>query len=146
LDLLYKAGFDPEGLPTFFDRLKELEKQHGSVPTFVSTHPASDDRAKTLRQMIKKRGKAKIVALKVSWKEVKSSPCNPIRFTLPDKDVGEVPPLGPGGPNQPPTKGPGVDPNQPPTGPGRQPGLPKPNTPPNQPPSDPHTGEGGGGS
>jgi len=53
---LYDAGIDPNGLPSFFDKLIALEKGGGSsaVEKYFSTHPATPDRAASTRAQIAK--------------------------------------------------------------------------------------------
>ncbi|MEE2729960.1 MAG: M48 family metallopeptidase [Pseudomonadota bacterium] len=65
LALLHRAAIDPEGLITFFEKLREQEQKHlqdtagednrEAVETtlqFLSTHPATDKRIKHLRERI----------------------------------------------------------------------------------------------
>lgn len=48
------AGYDPDGLARFFQKLLKL--QRGSAPPeFLSSHPATDDRIRDVRAAIKKR-------------------------------------------------------------------------------------------
>jgi predicted Zn-dependent protease len=49
---LMKAGIDPRGMATFFDTLKEEEGAAGAIPAFLSTHPATEERAARLRGLI----------------------------------------------------------------------------------------------
>ena len=49
-DALVAAGIDPAGMPTFFNTLSQ--KAGGQVPAFLSTHPASEDRDRELRQRL----------------------------------------------------------------------------------------------
>jgi Zn-dependent protease with chaperone function len=56
-EFLQQAQIDPHGLIQFFKRLKEQELGQGrlgSVLTLLSTHPASDDRVLTLRDLLAK--------------------------------------------------------------------------------------------
>lgn len=52
LQISHDAGYDPDGLARFFQKLL---KQGGSPPEFLSSHPATDDRIKDVRAAIKKR-------------------------------------------------------------------------------------------
>ena len=65
LSLLHRAAIDPEGLVTFFEKLRALEQEKmqemageensetvESTLQFLSTHPATDDRIENLRQRI----------------------------------------------------------------------------------------------
>ena len=48
--IMYNAGFNPQAMVTFFDKLK---KQGGSsMPQFLSDHPDPGDRAQTIRKVI----------------------------------------------------------------------------------------------
>jgi predicted Zn-dependent protease len=47
--LLQRAGIDARGMQRFFDRLAE---QSGEVPGFLSTHPASRERAERIREQV----------------------------------------------------------------------------------------------
>lgn len=49
-DALVAAGIDPAGMPAFFRTLNE--RAEGPVPVFLSTHPASADRDRELRQRL----------------------------------------------------------------------------------------------
>lgn len=49
LDLLRKAGYAPSAMVNFMEK---LQKKGGSVPSFLSTHPAVDDRINALKQAI----------------------------------------------------------------------------------------------
>lgn len=50
VDVLPKAGYDPNGLPTFFET---LQAESGSrVPSFLSSHPAPADRLEATRAAI----------------------------------------------------------------------------------------------
>ena len=65
LSLLHRTAIDPEGLVTFFEKLRALEQEKmqemageensetvESTLQFLSTHPATDDRIENLRQRI----------------------------------------------------------------------------------------------
>jgi predicted Zn-dependent protease len=49
LDTLTKAGYAPSAMVSFMEKLL---KARGSVPTFLSSHPATSDRIKGLQQAI----------------------------------------------------------------------------------------------
>lgn len=49
LDTLKKAGYAPSAMLSFMEKLL---KSRGSVPTFLSTHPATSDRISALKQAI----------------------------------------------------------------------------------------------
>lgn len=50
VEALPRAGYDPSGLPTFFETL--IAEGGGRVPTFLSSHPAPADRLETTRALI----------------------------------------------------------------------------------------------
>jgi len=49
-DALVSAGIDPAGMPAFFETL--ARSGGGQVPAFLSTHPASEERNRELRQRL----------------------------------------------------------------------------------------------
>ena len=51
VQVMFKAGYDPRGLATFFETLKE-KKGGRSVPAFLSSHPATSARIANTRRMI----------------------------------------------------------------------------------------------
>ncbi len=51
VEVLPKAGFHPNGLVTFFSTLKN-QGGGGNVPAFLSSHPTTDERIESVRQMI----------------------------------------------------------------------------------------------
>lgn len=74
-----KAGWNPKGLITFFEKLKE--QQGGDTPralTFLSTHPATGDRISNLQQYIRKNrlsgGTANVGNLSAIQAKIKSTP------------------------------------------------------------------------
>jgi predicted Zn-dependent protease len=50
----YKAGYNPEGFVTFFEKLEKMEKKSGggNIPSFFSTHPSTPDRIKKVKDEI----------------------------------------------------------------------------------------------
>jgi beta-barrel assembly-enhancing protease len=45
MKILYDSGFDPASAPNFFERIQRItHNYHNSAPTFLSTHPATNDR------------------------------------------------------------------------------------------------------
>ena len=87
--LLYRAGIDPRGLPKFFDRLAEKEKNMSeaerSLLPLLSTHPPSKERKKRLMRYIKKRGLPEKMRPLTGFAEIKDK-CDPMSLTDPDKD------------------------------------------------------------
>lgn len=49
-----KAGYDPEGLIRFFDKLKAKEGDTGGIAAYFQTHPATGDRIKRAQDEIRK--------------------------------------------------------------------------------------------
>jgi predicted Zn-dependent protease len=55
LQYLYKAGYDPTELVSFFERIESMEKNKpGTLAKFFSTHPMTDDRIKKSQKEIDK--------------------------------------------------------------------------------------------
>jgi predicted Zn-dependent protease len=53
LQYMYKAGYDPNALITFFEKVEAEEKrQPGKVPKVFSTHPPTPDRVKAIQKEI----------------------------------------------------------------------------------------------
>lgn len=55
LNLMYKAGYDPQAAVRFWQKMMKLSK--GSPPEFLSTHPASSKRVEKMQENIPKLGK-----------------------------------------------------------------------------------------
>ncbi|MBM9546232.1 M48 family metallopeptidase [Leptospira sp. 201903074] len=93
IEYLRNQNLSPSGLLTFFQRMQELEKEIAeseknpsdtnakddqvitkSLTDFLSTHPATDERMKTLATLIEsgKKGTIKKVVSDKTWKEVQS--------------------------------------------------------------------------
>ena len=54
---LLSAGYDPEGLLTFFEKIGEFEARPGSdLDALMASHPATDERIERLRQKIAQAG------------------------------------------------------------------------------------------
>ncbi|HPY40737.1 MAG TPA: hypothetical protein PLM98_09475, partial [Thiolinea sp.] len=66
-----------EGLITFFDKLAKEEQDSGSIPIFLSTHPASDKRRNTLEEAVKKQGSWTTTPLNYDWKAVQAAAARP---------------------------------------------------------------------
>ena len=45
MQLLVRSGFDPYGMPGFFEQLQNATKYYGRPPEFLSTHPLTDSRS-----------------------------------------------------------------------------------------------------
>ncbi|PKA13155.1 peptidase M48 [Leptospira meyeri] len=93
IEYLKNQNLSPSGLLTFFKRMSELEKEitksnknppetnakddqvvTSSITDFLSTHPATDERMKTLEKLIQsgKKGSVKKIVSDQTWKEVQS--------------------------------------------------------------------------
>lgn len=55
LEFIQNAGFSADGMVSFFEKLAAESNILEKSLTFLSTHPASDDRAATLKELIKKK-------------------------------------------------------------------------------------------
>ena len=69
-DTLVAAGLPPEGMARFFDR---LNKKSGAAPSFLSTHPASADRAAAIRKRAEALKSLPGQPLDIDWGKVKAS-------------------------------------------------------------------------
>jgi|GEM_PF-2398855 len=74
LKLLKKTGISPKGFKEFLLRIKKLHKgkEAGGVLKFLSTHPATDDRIKTLDKIVRKAGPYQVSLLKTDWTKLQS--------------------------------------------------------------------------
>jgi predicted Zn-dependent protease len=68
VELLQKARLPATGLQSFFDMLAQ---ERGSVPSFLSTHPAGKERSATLQRLIEERGQWEIELLVIDWEAVR---------------------------------------------------------------------------
>jgi len=68
---LKQAGIAPQGMVSFFDKLR---RQVGAAPpALLSTHPASEDRMQALKGMIEEIGSWQSQPLPYDWKAVKAA-------------------------------------------------------------------------
>lgn len=68
---LKQAGIAPQGMVSFFDKLR---KQEGAAPpALLSTHPASQERMQALKGMIEEIGSWRSQPLPYDWKAVKAA-------------------------------------------------------------------------
>ena len=59
VDIVRAAGYDPEGIATFFEELLDQQRtQPGGVEQWFSTHPTSDERVRNTRALIAAAGPA----------------------------------------------------------------------------------------
>jgi beta-barrel assembly-enhancing protease len=70
LDLLQRARLPGEGLVRFFD---VLQRQGGTPPALLSSHPPSRERSEQLAAEIARRGAWPVEALAVDWAAVKAA-------------------------------------------------------------------------
>jgi len=83
IDLVRRAGLDPTGLERLMGELAADEGALGSALSFVSTHPASAERAESLAEIRRAWGPTTFSPLVVDWGAAKAS-CAPIRVADPD--------------------------------------------------------------
>jgi hypothetical protein len=68
---LQRAKISPQGMVTFFQK---LEKEHGSsAPAWISSHPATSERIKTIQTLIKESPCADCRSLTYDWSAVKKA-------------------------------------------------------------------------
>ncbi len=84
MELIYKAGLEPSGLMRFMEILSKEEGFAGSIPTILSTHPASDDRAAELEALVRSWGQPVVRPLAADWSAVKGE-CAPVHIQDPDQ-------------------------------------------------------------
>lgn len=69
-DTLVAAGISTEGMASFFDRLAATA---GAAPSFLSTHPSSEDRAAAIRKRTQSLTVPNPEPLAIDWKAVQAS-------------------------------------------------------------------------
>ena len=52
LKFAYNAGYDPYGMPRFFQKLETIEKDEGSMPAWAADHPITKNRITRANQLI----------------------------------------------------------------------------------------------
>jgi len=57
---LAKAGFDPRGMPQFFERLQNASRYRGNIQEFLSTHPVNSSRIADSRNRAEQYPTAKV--------------------------------------------------------------------------------------
>ncbi|MBM4370835.1 MAG: M48 family metallopeptidase [Deltaproteobacteria bacterium] len=99
LELLYDAGLDPEGLPDFFRELLEKEAELGAaLPSFLSSHPETEERIRVLQGEIQRRGEpAGGAPLTLDWKAAVAT-CDPVASSDPERTARELGAASPGAP------------------------------------------------
>ena len=68
IELLQNARLPATGLQSFFNMLAQ---ERGSVPSFLSTHPADKERSATLQRLIAERGQWTVEPLVIDWDAVR---------------------------------------------------------------------------
>lgn len=71
LDALHRAGIAPQGLASFFEKL--AKEEGADIPSFLSTHPASDQRSEVLKKAIEQREGWTNIALPYDWTQVQAA-------------------------------------------------------------------------
>ena len=56
IDYMVRAGYDPEGMARFFERISSANPVPGEIPAYLYSHPAADERKRTTRLMIEREG------------------------------------------------------------------------------------------
>ena len=77
VEYLQKAGINPEAFAVFMDRLAAKEKGNPAPPVWLSTHPASPERASQIRQLAQKNQEHRSYRPSLSasdWAALKYSP------------------------------------------------------------------------
>jgi predicted Zn-dependent protease len=54
VETLIRAGYDPDGMVSFFHTLKKESEAGMQLPQFLSSHPATDERIASVRAMIQR--------------------------------------------------------------------------------------------
>ena len=83
LKLLYRAGIDPRGLPTFFEKLRAQEEKLGAAKALlplISDHPLTSERIRALNAYIRRHGLPGNIRPLPDIQHVKGR-CSPRRFT-----------------------------------------------------------------
>jgi predicted Zn-dependent protease len=83
IGLMYGAGFDPTGLPRFMRILEGEQGAAGAIPSFLTTHPDSGERAAELSALIAARGPAAVTPLATDWALLRGR-CTPVAISDPD--------------------------------------------------------------
>lgn len=53
---MLRAGYDPEGMARFFERISAAHPAPGEIPAYLYSHPAADERARSTRLMLERNG------------------------------------------------------------------------------------------
>lgn len=77
LRMLHAAKIDPQGLPKFFETLKEEHDDVPGVLAWISTHPDHDTRITSLNAQIATLPAVQYEPLKIDWKKVQAAAATP---------------------------------------------------------------------
>jgi Zn-dependent protease with chaperone function len=69
---LVKAQIVPDGLVSFFTKLQKEEGSAAEVPEWISSHPATAERIKTMQKLIQEQPCPSCKPLTLDWKRVKA--------------------------------------------------------------------------
>ncbi len=83
IDLMFRAGFDPTGLPRFMRTLESEQGGAGIIPSFLTTHPDSGERAADLTALIQSRGSFVVTPPVADWSALRGR-CTPVAVSDPD--------------------------------------------------------------
>ncbi len=81
--MVYKAGYHPEGMKNFFDRLHKKQGDMSDLEVFMSTHPDPGDRETHIHDLIKELGPTD----KLKWdsKDFKNAKAKVAKIQYPQK-------------------------------------------------------------
>lgn len=73
LELMYKAGIEPQGMIDFFKKLETITKDISNLPDFISTHPNTKQRIEELNELVKNKyhNPPNKKEFNFDWKEIK---------------------------------------------------------------------------
>lgn len=69
---LVRAKISPEGMVAFFQKLQHIPG--AEIPAWISSHPATSERIKTIQELIKNQPCANCRPLLLDWKKVQNDP------------------------------------------------------------------------
>ncbi len=52
MEILYNAGFEPQGMPDFFTRLQQMDRYYAKAPEYLSDHPLTDERIADMQHRV----------------------------------------------------------------------------------------------
>lgn len=72
LRALHQANLDPTGLGSLFEKLRKVEERLNVPPTFLSTHPATEERIARIEEQLSDAGNFATVLSEEDWHKLKS--------------------------------------------------------------------------